>query len=252
VESAILRATGRPGGVSCRLTHVYPDGPAPYFTYSPSAARKATWSPHWRRGARSSSRRTNRSRVAAARSRIITPWVAITAAATSGSRRRSTGSAAAAKARLDPRGILNPGGAAGSAGPAGRHSPARSLRLAREERSRLYTRPLAHGPGNQFMQTSTRGAIALAAMLVACHAIAAAPSAADLASLLEWRLVGPHRAGWATAAAGGGKRLGDLLPGRRGGGVWKSDDAGGTWRAVFDGVVPPRSVHSRWPRRIRR
>ena len=28
------QATGRPGRVSCRFTHVYPDGPAPYFTFS--------------------------------------------------------------------------------------------------------------------------------------------------------------------------------------------------------------------------
>jgi len=33
VEAAILAATGRPGQVTCRFTHVYPDGPAPYFTF---------------------------------------------------------------------------------------------------------------------------------------------------------------------------------------------------------------------------
>jgi alkyldihydroxyacetonephosphate synthase len=32
-ESAIRDATGRPGQVTCRFTHVYPDGPAPYFTF---------------------------------------------------------------------------------------------------------------------------------------------------------------------------------------------------------------------------
>ena len=30
---AIQRVTGRPGEVSCRFTHVYPDGPAPYFSF---------------------------------------------------------------------------------------------------------------------------------------------------------------------------------------------------------------------------
>ncbi len=30
----IEQATGRPGTVTCRFTHVYPDGPAPYFTFS--------------------------------------------------------------------------------------------------------------------------------------------------------------------------------------------------------------------------
>jgi alkyldihydroxyacetonephosphate synthase len=31
-ENAILETTGRKGQVTCRFTHVYPDGPAPYFT----------------------------------------------------------------------------------------------------------------------------------------------------------------------------------------------------------------------------
>jgi len=32
-EDAILEATGQPGLVTCRFTHIYPDGPAPYFTF---------------------------------------------------------------------------------------------------------------------------------------------------------------------------------------------------------------------------
>jgi alkyldihydroxyacetonephosphate synthase len=32
-EAAIRQATGRCGQVTCRFTHVYPDGPAPYFTF---------------------------------------------------------------------------------------------------------------------------------------------------------------------------------------------------------------------------
>src|SRR5712691_2467360 len=32
-EQAIGDATGRPGSLTCRCTHVYPDGPAPYFTF---------------------------------------------------------------------------------------------------------------------------------------------------------------------------------------------------------------------------
>jgi len=37
VVAAIKRATGRDGFVSCRFTHVYPDGPAPYFTFAASS-----------------------------------------------------------------------------------------------------------------------------------------------------------------------------------------------------------------------
>lgn len=33
VEDAIREVTGRPGAVTCRFTHIYPDGPAPYFTF---------------------------------------------------------------------------------------------------------------------------------------------------------------------------------------------------------------------------
>jgi alkyldihydroxyacetonephosphate synthase len=32
-ERAIRSATGKPGQVTCRVTHVYPDGPAPYFSF---------------------------------------------------------------------------------------------------------------------------------------------------------------------------------------------------------------------------
>jgi alkyldihydroxyacetonephosphate synthase len=32
-ERAIEEATGRPGQVTCRFTHAYPDGPAPYFSF---------------------------------------------------------------------------------------------------------------------------------------------------------------------------------------------------------------------------
>jgi alkyldihydroxyacetonephosphate synthase len=32
-ERAIVDATGKKGEVTCRFTHVYPDGPAPYFTF---------------------------------------------------------------------------------------------------------------------------------------------------------------------------------------------------------------------------
>ena len=32
-ERAIRDATGKPGQVTCRFTHVYPDGPAPYFSF---------------------------------------------------------------------------------------------------------------------------------------------------------------------------------------------------------------------------
>jgi alkyldihydroxyacetonephosphate synthase len=38
VAAAIHRATGQEALLSCRLTHLYPDGPAPYFTFATRAA----------------------------------------------------------------------------------------------------------------------------------------------------------------------------------------------------------------------
>jgi len=45
-ERAIVEATGRPGQVTCRCTHVYPDGPAPYFTFH-AAGRQSELSAQW-------------------------------------------------------------------------------------------------------------------------------------------------------------------------------------------------------------
>ncbi len=85
------------------------------------------------------------------------------------------------------------------------------------------------------MQKLIRRGIARAALVLACYASVAA-AATDVSSGLEWRLVGPHRAGWATAAAGAGGHSETFYLGAAGGGVWKSEDAGDTWKAVFDGV----------------
>jgi alkyldihydroxyacetonephosphate synthase len=46
-ESAIRDATGRPGQVTCRFTHIYPDGPAPYFTFH-ALGRHGRLLPQWR------------------------------------------------------------------------------------------------------------------------------------------------------------------------------------------------------------
>jgi len=45
--AAIREATGRPGQITCRFTHVYPDGPAPYFSFH-ALGRHGTLLEQWR------------------------------------------------------------------------------------------------------------------------------------------------------------------------------------------------------------
>jgi alkyldihydroxyacetonephosphate synthase len=45
-ERAIRETTGRPGQVTCRFTHIYPDGPAPYFTFH-ALGRHGALLPQW-------------------------------------------------------------------------------------------------------------------------------------------------------------------------------------------------------------
>jgi alkyldihydroxyacetonephosphate synthase len=46
-ERAVQEATGRPGVVSCRFTHVYPDGPAAYFTFGGLGNKSALVERYW-------------------------------------------------------------------------------------------------------------------------------------------------------------------------------------------------------------
>jgi alkyldihydroxyacetonephosphate synthase len=110
VESAILRATGRPGSVSCRFTHVYPDGPAPYFTYAALGSA---------RGDLASSLAAWREIKLAANESVTGRGGTITHHHSVGRDHRGgyehespplyREALAAAKAVFDPRGILNPG-----------------------------------------------------------------------------------------------------------------------------------------------
>ena len=65
-------------------------------------------------------------------------------------------------------------------------------------------------------------------------AAAASAVPADIAGGLHWRLIGPMRAGWATAVAGIPDQPNVYYAGAAGGGVWKTTDAGHTWSPIFD------------------
>lgn len=62
---------------------------------------------------------------------------------------------------------------------------------------------------------------------------ASAPVPTALYEQLRWRLVGPYRAGWATAVAGIPEQPTTFYFGGAGGGVWKTLDAGLTWEPLM-------------------
>ncbi|MDH5316214.1 MAG: glycosyl hydrolase, partial [Gemmatimonadota bacterium] len=59
---------------------------------------------------------------------------------------------------------------------------------------------------------------------------------------LAWRNIGPFRGGRAVAAAGVVQQPLTFYFGSTGGGVWKTEDAGETWRNVSDGFMKTGSV----------
>ncbi len=61
-------------------------------------------------------------------------------------------------------------------------------------------------------------------------------------SHLSWRLVGPHRGGRAAAVAGDVSDVATFYFGAAAGGVWKTTDAGISWRNVSDGFFGTAAV----------
>jgi alkyldihydroxyacetonephosphate synthase len=110
VAAVIRRATGRPGSVSCRFTHVYPDGPAPYFTYAAVGSDRADLASSlaaWREI------KLACNDVVTRLGGTVTHHHAVGRDHRSGYERESSSlyrdALRAAKASLDPRGVLNPG-----------------------------------------------------------------------------------------------------------------------------------------------
>jgi photosystem II stability/assembly factor-like uncharacterized protein len=60
------------------------------------------------------------------------------------------------------------------------------------------------------------------------------PPVEALWSDMKWRLVGPFRGGWGEMVVGVPGHPDSFLFGASGGGVWRTDDAGETWRSLFD------------------
>ena len=101
-----MRQVGAEGVLTCRFTHVYPDGPAPYFGIY-AAGRWGQTVEQWDEIKLAVSEAILSSEAA---SRTTTPSVATTAPGTTVSGRTcSPRPCAPAKSVLDPAGILNPG-----------------------------------------------------------------------------------------------------------------------------------------------
>ena len=88
--------------------------------------------------------------------------------------------------------------------------------------------------------------LAILLCLLSTAVAAAAPVPPDTYSDLRWRLVGPLRGGWGTAASGVPGQPETFYFGAADGGVWKTTDAGRTWNPLFD-HEKPRRRSARWP-----
>jgi photosystem II stability/assembly factor-like uncharacterized protein len=65
---------------------------------------------------------------------------------------------------------------------------------------------------------------------------------AQVPTSLAWRNIGPNRGGRSIAVAGSAARPQEYYFGATGGGLWKTTDAGTTWRPVTDGQIGSSSV----------
>jgi photosystem II stability/assembly factor-like uncharacterized protein len=74
----------------------------------------------------------------------------------------------------------------------------------------------------------------LTVLILGGGAARAEPIDPALYSPLQWRLLGPFRAGWAEMIEGVPSKPDTFYFGASGGGVWTTDDAGRTWTSLFD------------------
>jgi len=109
-QAAIREICGHDAGISCRFTHIYPDGPAPYFSYSAlgtANGRLADALAKWREIKRA----TNE--IVVSQGGTVTHHHAIGRDHRSGYEMQSPplfrAALSSAKKTLDPAGILNPG-----------------------------------------------------------------------------------------------------------------------------------------------
>src|SRR6187401_2686015 len=89
-----------------------------------------------------------------------------------------------------------------------------------------------------------RAILAVALLLGFLPAHPGAQVDTSLFSGLRWRSIGPNRGGRSQTGAGSASRPFEYYFGATGGGVWKTTDAGLTWRPVGDKQIKTSSVGS--------
>ena len=87
------------------------------------------------------------------------------------------------------------------------------------------------------MKKSTALLLCMAAMFLA----SAQPFNSSLFNSMQWRMIGPHRAGRTVGAVGVPSQPSVFYIGVNNGGVWKTNDYGRTWNPIFD-KMPTGSV----------
>src|SRR5271165_2221645 len=90
------------------------------------------------------------------------------------------------------------------------------------------------GNGDIMFRAMSIGAAAILALAADVCAQPAPGPAPVPYSEMHWRQLGPFRGGWATFVEGVPDKPDTFYFGAAGGGVWKTDDAGRTWQAIFE------------------
>src|ERR1700757_4861522 len=79
--------------------------------------------------------------------------------------------------------------------------------------------------------------VCLVVSLLGGRSISCEPYASNDFLGMRWRMIGPFRGGRTIAVTGVPGHPNEFLFGAVGGGIWKTENAGETWRAIFDGPI---------------
>src|SRR5215831_2030780 len=84
--------------------------------------------------------------------------------------------------------------------------------------------------------------LAVPAIAIAQRGGGGQPASAGPFGALRWRSLGPARGGRSIAVAGSDARPNEYYMGATGGGLWKTTDAGTSWKPVTDSHIHSSSI----------